>query len=109
MIDEANAYEEGLGAFHEQDFNRAYQILLRFAEAGSAEAQCIIGNMCELGLGRPVDEDEAVRWYLRASEQGHGVASNNLGTIALKRGDQKEARGWYQKSAEQGFPHSPKI
>lgn len=109
MTDETINYEEGLRAFREKDYEKTYGILLCFAEQGDPEAQCIIGNLYDGGLGRPRNEEEAVKWYLKSSEQGYGVASNNLGTIALSHGDIERAREWYRKAAEQGFFGSPKL
>jgi TPR repeat protein len=68
------------------DYARAYRMLRYFAAEGDLEAQVAVGSICQLGLGGlPIDEDEAVRWYTLASEQGNGLASNNLGTIAMSR------------------------
>lgn len=109
MPDETITYAEGLQAFQEKDYEKAYRSLIGFAEQRNPEAQCIIGNLCEWGFGRPRDEEEAVKWYLKSSEQGYGVASNNLGTIALCHGEIERAREWYKKAEEQGFLGSPKL
>ena len=70
----------------------------------------MIGSMYQLGLGGlQVDENEACKWYLLASEKGNGVASNNLGTMALMRGDSEEAERYYQTARNQGFLHTPLI
>ena len=49
---------------------------------------------------------EAVRWYRKASEQGHAYAQSNLGWAynvgAGVEKDQREAVRWYRKAAEQG-------
>ena len=42
------------------------------AEAGDASAQYILGLMYANGFGVPEDDDEAVRWYRMAAEQGYG-------------------------------------
>jgi TPR repeat protein len=102
------AYEDGLRAFEQKDYDRAFRLLIRFAEGGDAEAEVIIGNVYHLGLGGGfVDSEEAVRWYRRASAQGNGVASNNLGTIASVKGDEEGAERWYEKAKVQGFAHLP--
>lgn len=83
-------------------------MLKYFATKGDQEAQVAIGSICQLGLGGlPIDEDEAVRWYTLASERGNGLASNNLGTIAMSRNDREAAIQWYSKARQQGFRHSP--
>lgn len=104
----------GLTAFNTEDYANAFELLKPLAEQGNAEAQCIIGNMYDLGLGLEKNILEAVEWYKKSSEQGYGVASNNLGTI-FKLGregipvNQIESNKWYQKARNQGFMHSPSI
>lgn len=104
----------GLAAFKAKDYANAFKLLKPFAVQGNAEAQCIIGNMYDLGLGLERDILEAVEWYRRSAEQGYGLASNNLGTI-FKSGregipmDRLESNKWYQKARDQRFMHSPLI
>ncbi len=108
MAGQEKDYEEGFRAYHAQEYDTAYRLLIRFAEQGDGEAQTAIGSIHQLGLGgRPINFDEAVKWYVRASEQGNGLASNGLGTISLQRGDREAAVRWYEKARQQGFAHSP--
>lgn len=110
MTSRRNEYKEGLRAFKMGDYATAYRMLKYFAAEGDQEAQVAVGSICQLGLdGLPIDEDEAVRWYTLASEQGNGLASNNLGTIAMLRGDREAAMRWYSKARQQGFRHSPRL
>jgi TPR repeat protein len=105
-----NEYKEGLRAFKMGDYAKAYRMLKYFAAEGDQEAQVAVGSICQLGSGGlPIDEDEAVRWYTLASEKGSGLASNNLGTIAMLRGDREAAIQWYSKARQQGFRHSPRL
>jgi TPR repeat protein len=50
---------------------------------------------------------EAVKWYLKAAEQGHTQAQTNLGVLYSKgrwvERDYKEAVRWYRKAAGQGY------
>lgn len=102
----------GLAAFESNDYTTAFELLKPFADKGDAEAQCIIGNMYDLGLGLESNVLEAIEWYRKSALQGYGVASNNLGTI-FKVGregipiNQAESNKWYQKAREQGFMQSP--
>lgn len=101
----------GLAAFEAKDYTKAFRLLKPIADQGDAEAQCLIGNMYQLGLGLERDVLEAVKWYKKSAKQGYGVASNNLAEI-LMVGDQgvaiaqAEAEKWYQKAREQGFLHT---
>jgi len=103
---------EGLAAFEAEDYIKAFDLLKPMAEQGHAEAQCILANMCHLGLGREGNDPEAVEWYRRASEQGYGVATNNLAGIFLQGQcgvvpDRVEAERLYHRAREQGFLHAP--
>jgi TPR repeat protein len=104
-----NEFSQALTAFQKKDYKKSFPILLRFAESGNAEAQCLIGNFYELGLGRPANRDEARKWYLQSSEKGYGLASNNLGTLFSQDGNAAKAKHWYDKARQQGFSHSPII
>jgi TPR repeat protein len=103
-------YQKGVRAYSSQDYATAHRLLLRFAEKGDIEAQTMIGSIYQLGLGgHQIDESEAIKWYLLASGKGDCVASNNLGTMALLRGDREEAIRYYEKARDQGFHHAPLI
>jgi len=104
----------GLAAFEAADYVNAFNLLKPLANRGDAEAQCIIGNMYDLGLGLEKNILKAVEWYRKSAEQGYGLASNNLGTI-FQSGhedvpiDRVGSNKWYQKARTQGFVHSPSI
>lgn len=101
-------YKRGLRAYRAKDYATAHRLLIEFAEQGDAEAQTMIGSMYQLGLGGlQINEDEASKWYQLASEKGNGVASNNLGTIVLMRGNREEAIRYFEKARKQGFRHAP--
>ncbi len=104
----------GLADFEAEDYTNAFKLLKPIADRGDAEAQCIVANMYELGLGLERDILEAVQWYKKSAAQGYGVASNNLGTIFMSGNvsiaiDRIEAEIWYQKARKQGFLHSPNL
>ncbi|MGB3693603.1 MAG: tetratricopeptide repeat protein [Spirulinaceae cyanobacterium] len=107
-------FQEGLRAFESKDYQKAFRLLEPIAETGNAEAQCIIANMYQLGMGRNRDIFQAVNWYKKASENGYGVASNNLGGIFLTGDDgievdQSEAKEWYSLARKQGFINTPAL
>lgn len=85
--------------------NNLHDIKL-LAEQGEAAAQAKLGAMYHLGRGVDKNEEEAVRWMLKAAEQkfvdaeifvaamydrGMGVAQDTL-----------QATQWYEKAAAQG-------
>lgn len=54
------------------------------------------------GFGVVSDVDEAERWLLKAAEQDHPLAWNNLGTLFQDR-DKERSRGCYRRAVELGF------
>ncbi len=94
--------EEGLAAFRDGNYARAKLLLQPIAEQGNAEAQCILGNLYQLGLGVENDNAEAMVWYRKSAEQGYGIASSNLAGML-----RTEADWWEQKAREQGFIAQP--
>ncbi len=73
-----------------------------------AFAQHILGrwyDTCDYGLTE--DDEEAVRWYRLAAEQGNAGGQSALGSM-YARGegvpeDDEEAAWWYRLAAEQGY------
>jgi TPR repeat protein len=106
-----SAAKAALDAFRSGDYKRAMELLMPLAETGDPEFQCIVANLYHLGLSVAIDVEEAVKWYLKSSEQGYGVASNNLAGMILMGqwgdGSREVAEKWYQKAREQGFVHIP--
>jgi hypothetical protein len=102
-------YAEAVACFRDGAHAAALPVLQAQARRGLAEAQCLLGNAYDLGWGVPADPVEAERWYLAAASQGDPVASNNLGTMCLRRGDEFGARAWYERARELGFPHAPPL
>ncbi|NCJ04957.1 sel1 repeat family protein [Synechococcales cyanobacterium C] len=103
--------ENGQAAFEAEDYINAFRLLKPIAEQGNAEAQCVIANMYQLGLGLERDFSEAIHWYEKSAEQGYGVASNNLAEIFRSgacgiAANQEKAEKWYHKAREQEFLHT---
>ncbi len=80
--------------------------------AGVCDAQCILGDMYDLGEGVPQDDVEAVKWYRKAAEQGHAEAQHNLGIMYdLGKGvpeDKVLAYMWRNISAASGHEKAKK-
>jgi hypothetical protein len=72
----------------------------------SSNNQVDLGFMYEKGNGVTKDYNEAVKWYLKAADQGNAYGQCNLG-VMYENGkgvtkDYYEAVKWYRKSADQG-------
>ncbi|MFQ5973364.1 MAG: peptidoglycan-binding protein, partial [Alphaproteobacteria bacterium] len=77
------------------------------AEQGLADAQLILGELNQRGLGVAQDNQEAVRWFRAAAEQGLPQAQFNLG-MAYRYGsgvgqDLREAYAWLTLAADAGL------
>ena len=86
------------------DAMRWYQ---RAAETGSADAQFLLGQLFEAGVGRPQDPAAAAAWYRKAAVQGHRLAQYKLGLMYFAANgvprDVAKAAEWYRKAAQQGL------
>ncbi|MBE9062033.1 tetratricopeptide repeat protein [cf. Phormidesmis sp. LEGE 11477] len=69
----------GIKEFRTQQFTKALPLLIESAQAGHATAQCMLGNMYQLGIGNvEVNESAAIYWYYQAAQQGYSTATGNL-------------------------------
>lgn len=90
-----------------KNYDRTLQLLLPLAHRGNPEAQSMVGSIYHLGLGSTEpNEAEAEKWYVLASKQGYGLASNNLATLVSYH-DRQRATELYQLARTQGFLHAP--
>jgi uncharacterized protein len=77
------SFQNAIAAFDRQDYATARELLYPMANQNHAEAQCLLGNLYQLGLGVTCDAAVALQWYTKASEQGNGLATSNLAGIIL--------------------------
>ena len=90
----------------DQDLDRAYRYLNVAAEAGDAMSQFLFGFMNWSGRGTEPDQDKALEWFLKASEQGFPEAMYNVAKILLDKDEEKnreEAINWLKRSANAGY------
>ena len=57
---------------------------MKKAEAGDAKAQYDLGECYDWGKGVTYDEQEAVKWYTKAAEQGDEKAKKALEQLNSK-------------------------
>lgn len=95
-------------AFERKEYKFVLEVALPHAKAGNADAQVMVSQLYEWGLGVARDVLEAERWLLKAAEQNSAVAWNNLGTMYAMRYPELEHR-WvdaqkcYARAKELGF------
>ena len=61
------------------DIQATERLLRDAANTGDADAQCSLGLFCHFGIGMDRNESEAVKWFQKASAQGHADAQHRLG------------------------------
>ena len=78
------SFNEGLSAFKNGDFKKAFEHWYPLAEEGNAESQNRLGYLYEHGKGVKRDYKKAVKWYLKAAEKNEPAAQFNLGVMYRK-------------------------
>ena len=106
-------FDAGMAAFERGDYATALQELRPLAEQGHAEAQNFLGWMYRWGLGIPMDDTEAVKWYRKAAEQGIAEYMTRLAAMYLVgwgvRQDDVMAHMWYDLAAAAGDEDAPEF
>ena len=104
-FDKGNSYYYGKNGVP-KDYEKALFWYEKAANKGNAKAQCMLGNIYELGYGVKKNDAKAVEWYNKAAEQGNVYAQCRLGYMyemglgVLK--DYYKALELYQKAAKSG-------
>lgn len=75
----ANSFEAGLFALERGHYGTALRALLPLANNGDANAQVILGNLYEQGLGVKQDYQSALSWYQKAGAQDSPEGQYNAG------------------------------
>jgi TPR repeat protein len=84
----AKELDDAVEAMRAGDFAEAYCIMRPLAEAGDADAQYNIGWMYLNGYGLRSNDNLALQWWEKASEQGNSDASLSIGMLySLGEGD----------------------
>lgn len=105
-----NMLERGLGVNVNLDLAATYY--RRAAESGIPDAQTAYGDFFYDGKGgTPQKHEEALRWYLRAAEQGNATAATLVARmydagIGTEKND-RMAANWSSKSVKLGL--TPKV
>ena len=105
----ANPIEYSSERFLEMCRNEEYDTLLPIvrdaAENGNMEAQGDLGFMYQLGFGVAIDISTALKWYLKAAEQGNSSSMESVAQIYSGQSknsenfkDSKKAEEWFKKA-----------
>ncbi len=95
-------------AYDRADLRSALSAWLPSAEQGDLEAQVIVGEIYERGLGVAPDFAAAARWYRVAADAGSRRAQVNLGHLHEQGlgvvADPRAALEWYARAAGRSAP-----
>ena len=80
----ANDRLKGYQALEKQDYKKALYYLSYDANLGDDNAQYNLGIMYKKGLGVPINNNEAFRWFFLSANQGNILANYALGHSYLK-------------------------
>lgn len=93
----------------EPSLSDRYRRELARAKAGHIEAQFLVGEMCEHGIGVEADFKRAMFWYRKAAKANSGDAQNRLGELyangSIGEADSindQQALQWIQAAAANG-------
>jgi len=100
--------QDGIEFYKQEEYSKAFDIILKFAKQGVPEAQSLIGFMYKHGMTKKAlpNFEEANKWYLKAAVQGDVQAQYHMG-VSFERGvgikqDYTRAVKWYIEAGEQG-------
>ena len=79
QISYSNEFEKGMFALEMEDYERALYYLSFDAVQNNPKAQYNLGLMYKNGIGVKKDLNEALSWFILASENGHMLAKYALG------------------------------
>ncbi len=89
-------------SYDRANYQTALKVWMDGARKGSAEAQTIVGEIYEEGLGTEPNYELAAQWYQRAADQGNARATMNLAFLYEQglgvTADQKRAALLYQQA-----------
>ena len=73
--------EKGLTAYSQGDYETAMANCQPLADEGNVEAMFCVGQMYANGLGVPMDDALAMKWYGQAAGEGHPEALYRLAVM----------------------------
>ncbi len=97
----------------EQDYKKAFNLVLRAANQGWDNAQYELAKFYITGTGTNKNVTEAMNWLKKAANQDHIVAQAALGKQYTSRNkeiqDYKKARFWLKNAADQGHVEAMEL
>lgn len=109
----ADNYQQGLEAYQQQNYKKAFSLLYSAANLNHPESQNMLGGMYLAGQGVPKSEQIAFSWFKRSADLGYVTAQTNLAYMYHQGiGCTKDvflAKEWYQKAIAKGDVRAKKL
>ncbi len=103
----AAGLDEGITAWRNGAYDRAYQIWRPLAENGDPDAQMYMGVLYSHGQAVPADMEKAAYWFEQAANNDNPHAQQELGLLyEMGEGVEKNfeiAKYWYHEAVAQGY------
>ena len=85
------------GSHVNMSWEKAAELDQRAAELGDIDSQCVMALKYLDGMGVPKSEEEAVRWYVRAANQGSIPALQKLTLLGYGPDGKKKRKGLFRR------------
>jgi hypothetical protein len=95
VLSYADQLEDAKTAIKNEDFQKAYELILPLAEENNAEAQTILGTMYVSGQGVEKDPTKGLSWIMKAATQGYAPARKNAFLLCLSEAQQGNTGAMY--------------
>ena len=90
-VDDNQAVLRAAHKLRKSDPASSFPIFLNLAEDGSIWSMNCVADALLIGLGTPVDKPEAEKWFRRAHESGHELATLSLASEYYRQKRDREA------------------
>lgn len=101
--------EKGSIYINNQEYDKAFEILIDAANKNNAKAQYLIGDLYFNGWGVELDANKAAGYYLKSAQQGNEDAQYKVGTMYYNNKSYEDAIFWLTKAADSNHPEKTKI
>lgn len=104
----AERYISGDTPEHEEDIPAAMEQLLKAGEGGHVTAQYTLGLIYRNGIEGHVspDAETSFRWFMKAAEQNHPGAQDEVGDYYQRNNESDKALEWHKKAGSAGNPYA---
>ena len=94
--------KKGCELYHSGEYEKAFPLLVRGADAGFIPAYVWVGDCYWNGVGIEADSTKAIQYYLSAVEMGNTDAMMRMGEVYIRCGDPQKAIDIYVNAADNG-------